>query len=147
MQERKSNRPLSSSTGSSPVWLYDAIGAMQMDPAHQNSTRHGRALPGSIRSRSNEFLLLDADDPAYEVFRPVGWSGPKIIITYVARPDEHLPANRFVYHADNSGQFPQRCSADVPIALAQPLIEPVSRNLDRLAIRSKADCVADCGSI
>lgn len=78
-----------------------------------------------------EFLLPEADDPAYEVFRPVGWGGPTMTLTYLVGLDEHLPANQFVYPTNNSGQFPQRCSPDVPIALSQLLIEPVSRDLDQ----------------
>ena len=54
---------------------------------------------------AKEFLLLDADDPAHEEFRTEGWSGSTMTLTYVARPDKRMPANRFVYHADNSAQF------------------------------------------
>jgi hypothetical protein len=54
---------------------------------------------------ANEFLLLDADDPAYEAYRTEGWNGSTMTLTYVARPDKQMPANRFVYHADDSARF------------------------------------------
>lgn len=51
---------------------------------------------------ADEFLLFDADDPGYEVFRPEGWTGSTMTLTYVAKPENTFPANRFVYHVDNS---------------------------------------------
>lgn len=54
---------------------------------------------------ANEFLIIDADNPGYEVFRPDGWIGPTMTLTYVAKPGVDFHANRFVYHVDNSSQF------------------------------------------
>ncbi len=54
---------------------------------------------------ANEFLLIDTDDPGYEVFRPEGWIGSTMTLTYVVKPENNFPANRFVYHVDNSSQF------------------------------------------
>jgi len=54
---------------------------------------------------ADEFLLFDADDPGYEVFRSDGWTGSTMTLTYVAKPENNFPANRFVYHVDNSSQF------------------------------------------
>jgi hypothetical protein len=54
---------------------------------------------------AGQFLLFDADDPGYEVFRSDGWTGSTMTLTYVAKPENNFPANRFVYHVDNSSQF------------------------------------------
>jgi hypothetical protein len=54
---------------------------------------------------ADQFLLFDADDPGYEVFRSDGWTGSTLTLTHVAKTENNFPANRFVYHVDNSSQF------------------------------------------
>jgi len=54
---------------------------------------------------ANEFLLLDVDDPSYESFRPEGWTGSTMTLTFVASPVNQMPPNRFVYHVENSVRF------------------------------------------
>lgn len=97
---------------------------------------------------ANEFLLLDADDPAYEVFRPEGWSGPTITLTYVAPAGQthadkpvRLSRKRFgaihrllgrirewkletARHLRLHAQFPPACSREFPIALSPALTVP-----------------------
>jgi hypothetical protein len=50
-------------------------------------------------------MMPDADSPGYEAFRPEGWSGSSMTLTYIALPDTKMSANRFVYHVDSAFKF------------------------------------------
>jgi hypothetical protein len=63
-----------------------------------------RLLVGYDRDR-NEFLTVDADDPAYVAYRPDIWRGTTMTATSIPIPDSTMPTHRFIYTVKNSRQF------------------------------------------
>jgi hypothetical protein len=53
----------------------------------------------------NQFLVVDSDDPAYELFQPDRWDDGRMTLTYIKRPHDWMPANRLVYSIDSSESF------------------------------------------
>jgi hypothetical protein len=64
----------------------------------------GHYLVGYDHDR-RQFVMIDADHPAYAAYQTDGWRAAKLTLTLVNRTDQLSPIGRFVYVVSRSSEF------------------------------------------
>ena len=64
----------------------------------------GHYLVGYDRDHS-QFVIIDAEDPAYAAYQTDGWQDRKLTLASVSRSGSSFPTDRFVYEVNRSDEF------------------------------------------